>query len=149
MDEKGMKNRLEAVFPARSENEGLARSVAAAFAAQADPTIEELTEIRTAVSEAVSNAVIHAYPEEDGDVILRLELRDDGVLVIVIEDQGVGIDDVAQAREPLYTTGNSDERSGMGFTVMESFMDRVEVVSGPGEGTKVTMIKRLDLSYGY
>lgn len=149
MDEKGMKNRLEAVFPARSENEGLARSVAAAFAAQVDPTIEELTEIRTAVSEAVSNAVIHAYPEEDGDVILRLELRDDGVLVIVIEDQGVGIDDVAQAREPLYTTGNSDERSGMGFTVMESFMDRVEVVSGPGEGTKVTMIKRLDLSYGY
>ena len=84
MDEKGMKNRLEAVFPARSENEGLARSVAAAFAAQADPTIEELTEIRTAVSEAVSNAVIHAYPEEDGDVILRLELRDDGVLVPLV-----------------------------------------------------------------
>ena len=147
MDEKRLKNRMETVFPARSENEGLARAVAAAFAAQADPTVEELTEIRTAVSEAVSNAVIHAYPGGEGDVSLELRLYEDGTLVIAVEDRGVGIDDVTQAREPLYTTGTDGERSGMGFTVMESFTDRLEVTSQPGKGTRVTMMKRLDLSY--
>ena len=149
MEEKRLRNRLETNFPARSENEALARSVAAAFAAQADPTIEELTEIRTAVSEAVSNAVIHAYPEREGDVNFELRLYEDGTLVIAVEDQGVGIPDVAQAREPLYTTGTDGERSGMGFTVMESFTDRLEVRSEPGKGTRVLMVKRLDVSYGH
>ena len=149
MEEKRLKNRLETTFPAKSENEALARSVAAAFAAQEDPTIEELTEIRTAVSEAVSNAVIHAYPEGEGDVNLELRLYEDGTLVIAVEDQGVGIPDVAQAREPLYTTGTDGERSGMGFTVMESFTDRLEVHSEPGKGTRVLMVKRLDVSYGH
>ena len=148
MDENAVKNRLETVFPASSENESLARAVAAAFAAQADPTIEELTEIRTAVSEAVSNAVIHAYPEGEGEVLLKLCLYDDGVLTMTVEDHGVGIQDVALASEPLYTTGSMEERSGMGFTVMESFTDRLEVVSAPGKGTRITMMKRLDLSYG-
>ena len=147
MDEKRLKNRLETVFPARSENEGLARAIAAAFAAQADPTIEELTEIRTAISEAVSNAVIHAYPQGDGSVNMELCLYEDGIIVISVEDRGVGIEDVTRAREPLYTTGTDGERSGMGFTVMESFMDRLEVISEPGKGTRVTMVKRLDLSY--
>ena len=149
MEEKRLKNRLETTFPAKSENEALARSVAAAFAAQEDPTIEELTEIRTAVSEAVSNAVIHAYPEGEGDVNLELRLYEDGTLVIAVEDQGVGIPDVAQAREPLYTTGTVGERSGMGFTVMESFTDRLEVRSELGKGTRVLMVKRLDVSYGH
>lgn len=149
MEEKRLRNRLETTFPARSENEALARSVAAAFAAQADPTIEELTEIRTAVSEAVSNAVIHAYPGDEGDVNMELRLYEDGTLVISVEDQGVGILDVAQAREPLYTTGTDGERSGMGFTVMESFTDRLEVHSEPEKGTRVLMVKRLDVSYGH
>ena len=149
MEEKRLRNRLETTFPAKSENEALARSVAAAFAAQTDPTIEELTEIRTAVSEAVSNAVIHAYPEGEGDVNFELCLYEDGTLVIAVEDQGVGIPDVAQAREPLYTTGTDGERSGMGFTVMESFTDRLEVRSELGKGTRVLMVKRLDVSYGH
>ena len=139
-----LKNRMTAAFPAVSENEGLARAVAAAFAAQADPTVEELTEIRTAVSEAVSNAVIHGYPQGGGEVVMELSLYSGGVLVIAVEDHGVGIEDVARAREPLFTTDRDGERSGMGFTVMESFTDRLEVVSRPGEGTRVTMTKRLD-----
>ena len=143
-EEKRLQNRLKTVFPATSENEGLARAVAAAFAAQADPTVEELTEIRTAVSEAVSNAVIHGYPEGDGEVMMELALYSDGSLTISVEDHGVGIADVEQAKEPLFTTGGDSERSGMGFTVMESFTDRLEVVSAPGQGTRVTMTKRLD-----
>jgi len=143
-EEKRLRNQLTTVFPAISENEGLARAVAAAFAAQADPTVEELTEIRTAVSEAVSNAVIHGYPHGDGDVVMELALYDDGRLTICVEDHGVGIADVEQAREPLFTTGKESERSGMGFTVMESFTDRLEVTSQPGQGTRVTMTKWLD-----
>ena len=147
MCEKRIKNQMTVEFPAISENEALARSVAAAFAAQADPTMEELTEIRTAVSEAVSNAVIHGYPEGVGQVIMELSIYEDGVFRIVVEDRGVGIADVTRAREPLFTTGRDGERSGMGFTVMESFTDRLDVQSEPGKGTRVTMIKRLDLSY--
>jgi len=153
MDEKRMRNRLETVFPAISENEGLARAVSAAFTAQFDPTMEELTEIRTAVSEAVSNAVIHGYPaeleinEEEKTIRMTLALYDDGMLKITVEDHGIGIEDVELAREPLFTTGKEGERSGMGFTVMESFMDRLDVSSEPGKGTRVTMRKRLDLSY--
>ncbi|MBQ8590155.1 MAG: anti-sigma F factor [Firmicutes bacterium] len=146
-DEVRWKNQLTAEFPAIPENEALARSLSAAFAAQADPTVEELTEIRTAVSEAVSNAVIHGYPQGNGQVRLELYLGEDGQLTIIVEDHGVGIEDVSLAREPLFTTGKDGERSGMGFTVMESFTDRLDVISELGKGTRVTMTKRLDLSY--
>ena len=134
----------------RSENEALARTMAAAFAAQLDPTMEELTEIKTAISEAVSNAIIHGY-KKDIHGIIRLELSFDqsGKLIMVVEDQGVGIVDIEKAMEPLFTTGNSEERSGMGFTVMESFMDKVLVESKLGEGTRVTLIKMLDRAYGF
>ncbi|MDD2215635.1 MAG: anti-sigma F factor [Eubacteriales bacterium] len=134
----------------RSENEALARTMAAAFAAQLDPTVEELTEIKTAISEAVSNAIIHGY-KKDKNGIIRLELSFDqsGKLIMLVEDQGVGIEDIEKAMEPLFTTGNSEERSGMGFTVMESFMDKVLVESKLGEGTRVTLIKMLDRAYGF
>lgn len=146
MEEKDRKNRIRFEFEARSQNESLARSVAAAYVLPLDPTVEEVTEIKTAVSEAVSNAIIHAYPgkEETGIVILEAELRGERDVMFVIRDQGVGIADVSQARAPLFTTGAPEERSGMGFTVMESFMDKIEVRSEPGNGTEVTLIKRLD-----
>jgi len=134
----------------QSENEALARTVAAAFAAQLDPTVEELTEIKTAVSEAVSNAIIHAYGEgQKGPVIMEMSAVDSGKIIMVVEDRGIGIEDIERAREPLFTTGNSEERSGMGFTVMESFMDKVIVESAPGEGTRVTLIKVLDRINGF
>lgn len=146
MEEKDRKNRIRFEFEARSQNESLARSVAAAYVLPLDPTVEEVTEIKTAVSEAVSNAIIHAYPgkEETGIVILEAELRGERDVMFVIRDKGVGIADVSQARAPLFTTGAPEDRSGMGFTVMESFMDKIEVRSEPGNGTEVTLIKRLD-----
>ena len=138
-------NRMKLEFLNRSENESFARVAVAAFAAPLDPTVEELTEIKTAVSEAVSNAIIHAYSEEeDGWVTVECSIEGDGRVTIIVADTGTGIEDVALAREPLYTSRPGEERSGMGFTVMESFMDRVEVESAPGQGTKVTMIKNLD-----
>lgn len=138
-------NRMKLEFLNRSENEGFARVAVAAFAAPLDPTVEELTEMKTAVSEAVSNAIIHAYGEdEDGWVTVECMIEDDGRVTIIVSDTGIGIEDVTLAREPLFTTKPDEERSGMGFTVMESFMDRVEVESAPGQGTKVTMIKNLD-----
>ncbi|MCQ4638098.1 anti-sigma F factor [Anaerovorax odorimutans] len=136
-------------FAALAENEAFARSAAAAFVACMDPTIEELTEIKTGVSEAVSNSIIHGYKENpNGTVELECQIREGGKIVIIVRDQGVGIEDVNKAREPMFTTGKTEERSGMGFTVMESFMDRLEVESRAGEGTTVTMIKQLDLSDG-
>ena len=133
-------------FLNRSENESFARVAVAAFASPLDPTVEELTEIKTAVSEAVSNAVIHAYPDgEEGMVTVECAIDEDRRVTIVVSDNGVGIEDVEKAREPLFTTKPGEERSGMGFTVMESFMDRLEVESKPGAGTKVTMIKNLDI----
>jgi stage II sporulation protein AB (anti-sigma F factor) len=132
-------------FLNRSENESFARVAVAAFVTPLDPTVEELTEIKTAVSEAVSNAVIHAYPDGgDGMVTLECATGGDRKVAIAVSDSGVGIGDVARAREPLYTSKPGAERSGMGFTVMESFMDRLEVESEPGVGTKVTMVKNLD-----
>jgi stage II sporulation protein AB (anti-sigma F factor) len=132
-------------FSSRSENESFARIAVAAFAAPLDPTVEELTEMKTAVSEAVSNAIIHAYKEsEDGMVTLECIIEDGRRVIIIVSDNGIGIEDVAQAREPLYTSSPGEERSGMGFTVMESFMDKLEVESTPGEGTRITMIKNLD-----
>ncbi len=138
-------NRMKLEFLNRSENESFARVAVAAFAAPLDPTVEELTEIKTAVSEAVSNAIIHAYGEdEDGWVTVECTIEEDGRVTITVTDTGIGIEDIAMAREPLYTSRPGEERSGMGFTVMESFMDKVEVESAAGLGTKVTMIKNLD-----
>ena len=129
-------------FPSKSTNEAFARSAVACFASQLDPTIEELGDIKTAVSEAVTNAIVHAYPDELGLVTLRCRILKGHILDIVVKDKGVGIDDVEQARRPMFTTGGA-ERSGMGFTIMESFMDHLTVRSVPGRGTTVTMKKRL------
>ncbi len=129
-------------FPSKSANEGFARSAVACFAAQMDPTLEELGDIRTAVSEAVTNAIVHAYPDELGIITLRCRILKDNVLDIVIKDRGVGIADVEKARQPMFTTGGSD-RSGMGFTIMESFMTRLIITSEPGKGTTVHMRRKL------
>ncbi len=129
-------------FPSRSANEAFARSAVACFAAQLDPTLEELGDIRTAVSEAVTNCIVHAYPEGLGNIILRCRILKDNVLDVVIKDHGVGIPDIEQARRPMFTTGGS-ERSGMGFTIMESFMTTFSVNSTPGKGTTVHMRRKL------
>ena len=135
-------NYIKLEFPSRSCNESLARSVAGVFAAQLDPPMEELGDIKTAVSEAVTNCVVHAYPDSLGKILLRCRILDGDRLEIVVRDWGRGIEDVAKARTPLYTTGG-EERSGMGFTIMESFMDRLNVRSRPGEGTTVVMTRTL------
>ncbi len=129
-------------FPSRSSNEAFARSAVACFAAQMDPNLEELGDIRTAVSEAVTNCIVHAYPEKLGIITLRCRILKDNVLDIVVKDKGIGISDVEQARRPAYTTGGND-RSGMGFTIMESFMTSLEIQSAPGKGTTVHMRRRL------
>ncbi len=129
-------------FPSRSANEAFARSAVACFAAQLDPTLEELGDIRTAVSEAVTNCIVHAYPENLGVITLRCRILKDNVLDIVVKDQGVGISDIEQARRPMFTTGGTD-RSGMGFTIMESFMTSFEIKSEPGKGTTVHMRRKI------
>ena len=135
-------NYIKLDFPSRSSNEGFARTAAAAFAAQLDPTLEELGDIKTAVSEAVTNCIVHAYPDALGRVHMRLRILPGGVLEILIRDWGKGIADVEKAMEPLYTTGG-EERSGMGFTIMASFMDKLKVRSSPGKGTAVVMRRTL------
>lgn len=144
-----MDNMMRMEFSALAENEAFARAAAAAFVMPLDPTVEELTEIKTAVSEAVSNSIIHGYgtPGEaaESTVFMECVMKKGGKLIIKITDQGVGIADVEKAREPLYTTGNGEERSGMGFTVMESFMDKLNVMSEKGKGTTVIMTKYLDI----
>ncbi len=129
-------------FPSRSTNEAFARSAVACFAAQMDPTLEELGDIRTAVSEAVTNCIVHGYPEKIGIITLRCRILKDNVLDIVVKDQGVGISDIEQARKPMFTTGGN-ERSGMGFTIMESFMTTFDVKSQQGKGTVVHMRRRI------
>ena len=129
-------------FPSHSGNEAFARSVTAAFAAQMDPTLEELGDIKTAVSEAVTNAIVHAYPDRIGPVSLRLRQVDERTLEITVKDAGCGIEDVAQASRPMFTTGGAD-RSGMGITIMESFMNTLQIRSKPGKGTTVRMRKRI------
>ena len=129
-------------FPSKSYNEAFARSAVACFAAQMDPTMEELGDIRTAVSEAVTNCIVHAYPEALGLITLRCRILKDNTLDVVIKDKGVGIQDLEQARRPMYTTGGPD-RSGMGFTIMESFMTSFEVTSQPGKGTVVHMRRKI------
>ena len=129
-------------FPSKSSNEAFARSAVACFAAQLDPTLEELGDIRTAVSEAVTNCIVHAYPDKLGNITLRCRILKDNVLDIVIKDRGVGIADIEQAKRPSFTTGGSD-RSGMGFTIMESFMTTFDLTSEQGKGTTVHMRRKL------
>ena len=129
-------------FPSKSANEAFARSAVSCFAAQMDPTMEELGDIRTAVSEAVTNCIVHAYPNELGVITLRCRILKDHVLDIVVKDKGVGIGDLEQARQPMFTTGGMD-RSGMGFTIMESFMTSLHVTSEQGKGTTVHMRRKL------
>lgn len=135
-------NYMTLEFPSKSCNEAFARAAVACFAAQLDPTVEELGDIRTAVSEAVTNAIVHAYPNELGTVTLRCRILKGQVLDIVVKDRGVGIPDIEQAMRPMYTTGGSD-RSGMGFTIMESFMSNLRITSEPGKGTTVHMRRKL------
>ncbi len=135
-------NYIKIEFPSRSSNESFARSAVSAFAAQLDPTLDELGDIKTAVSEAVTNAIVHAYPDQLGIVQLRARIFDGEFLEICIKDKGCGIEDIKKAMQPLYTTGG-EERSGMGFTIMDSFMDRMRVRSHPGKGTTVVMTKRI------
>lgn len=155
MENKITENSMTMEFDAKSQNEGLARVAVAAFLAEIDPTIEEINDIKTAVSEAVTNSIIHGYNEGPGKVILSCRLlnkiyaktdntySEDSVIKIEIKDNGVGIEDIDRAREPLFTTKPELERSGMGFMFMEMFMDKVEVKSQPGEGTSVTMEKKI------
>lgn len=129
-------------FPSKSSNEAFARSAVACFAAQMDPTLEELGDIRTAVSEAVTNCIVHAYPNELGIITLRCRILKDNILDIVVKDKGIGIADIEQAKRPMFTTGGAD-RSGMGFTIMESFMTSFELTSQQGKGTTVHMRRKL------
>ena len=137
-------NRFTVKFPSKSTNEGFARTAAAAFISQLDPTLDELGDVRTAVSEAVTNAIVHGYREGIGDITMTVRLLEPDTVEITVSDKGCGIPDIPQAREPMFTTGGA-ERSGMGFTIMESFMDSLRVRSVPGKGTSVTMRKRLGL----
>ena len=142
-----IENQVSLEFPSRSANEGFARAAAACFAAQLDPTLEEVNDVKTAVSEAVTNAIVHAYPDCLGKVVVKLRIKEERTLEIVVRDWGVGIADVDQARTPLFTTG-SEDRSGMGFTIMESFMDTLKVRSAPGRGTSVTMARKISRRAG-
>ena len=135
-------NYIAIEFPSRSVNEGLARAAVAAFAAQLDPTLDELGDIKTAVSEAVTNCIVHAYPDRIGPIIVKARILPENVLDLVIKDRGCGIEDVEQARKPMFTTGG-EERSGMGITIMESFMTEFKLTSTPGKGTTVHMKRRI------
>ena len=137
-----IENYVTLEFLSRSSNEGFARVAAAGFAAQLDPTLDELGGIKTAVSEAVTNAIVHGYPDQLGRIAVKLKMLPNNTLEITVRDWGRGIADIQQARQPLFTTGG-EERSGMGFTIMESFMDKLTVKSTPGRGTTVTMRKRV------
>ena len=140
-------NSVKLEFASRSANEGFARAAAAAFISQLDPTLDELGDIKTAVSEAVTNCIVHAYPNSIGTITMRLKLFDDNSVEISIRDKGVGIPDISLALSPMFTTGG-EERSGMGFTIMDSFMDNLRVRSNPGRGTTVTMRRRISVRAG-
>ncbi len=134
-------NYMVTVLKSTPSNEALSRVLVASFASQVDPTLEEIADIKTAVSEAVTNSIVHGYDGKDGDIKISCRMHGK-ILMIEIEDYGCGIEDIEQARQPLFTTNTDGERTGMGFTVMELFMDKVEVYSTPDKGTKVLMIKR-------
>ena len=135
-------NYMQLEFPSRSSNEAFARSAVACFAAQLDPTLDELGDIKTAVSEAVTNCIVHAYPDNIGPIVLKARILPDHVLDIVVKDRGRGIEDVEQARKPMFTTGGED-RSGMGITIMESFMTDFKLSSAPNKGTTVHMKRKI------
>ena len=137
-------NSTKIQFDSLSVNEAFARGAAAAFLARYDPTVPQLADIKTAVSEAVTNCIVHAYPDRVGPVVLTLAVYPGRLVRITVADKGIGIPDIPKAMEPLFTTGNPEERSGLGFAVMQSFMDKVTVHSVPGRGTRVTLTKRLD-----
>ena len=137
-----MKNHMKLEFLSVSENEPFARNTIAAFCLSLNPTLDELSDIKTAVSEAVTNAIVHGYPDQLGKIAVKLKLLPNNTLEITVRDWGAGIEDIQQARQPLFTTGG-EERSGMGFTIMESFMDKLTIKSVPGRGTTVTMRKRI------
>ncbi len=136
-------NSLKACFPSLSVNESAARAVVAAFSAQADPTTTELADIKCAVSEAVTNSIVHGYPDSIGNIYISVQILEDRLIRIEIKDKGRGIEDIAKARTPLFTTSPESERSGMGFTVMESFTDKMKVRSKLGKGTTITLFKQL------
>ena len=140
-------NQATVQFWSRSANEGFARTAAACFAAQLDPTLDEINDLKTAVSEAVTNAIVHAYPDTLGKVTMVMKLFEDNTVEITVKDRGVGIVDLEQARTPLYTTGGA-ERAGMGFTIMESFTDGMKVRSAPGKGTTVVLSKKISCRLG-
>ncbi len=135
-------NQIQLTFPSKSINEGFARAAIACFAAQLDPTMDELGDIKTAVSEAVTNCIVHAYPDALGEITIKARILPDNVLDIVVKDRGRGIEDIEAARKPMFTTGGV-ERSGMGFTIMESFMHELKVTSQVGKGTTVHMKRRI------
>lgn len=137
-------NEMKINLPSRSANEGFARAAVAAFVAQLDPAVDELSDLRTAVSEAVTNCIVHAYPDTIGNIFIGVKLFENGRVQVKIRDRGCGIPNVQKAMEPLYTTGG-DDRSGLGFSVMESFTDRLRVSSREGRGTTVTMDKYIAL----
>ncbi len=137
-----LKNTMELILPGLSVNEGFARSVVGAFATQLNPTLEEIADIKTAVSEAVTNAIVHAYPKTMGRIHIVASLNDCEIK-IAVEDFGIGIADIIKARQPFFSTSKEDSRSGMGFTVMETFMDKVTVESKPGKGTLVELVKTI------
>ena len=138
-----MNNSMKIEFLSLSENESFARCVVSAFISQLNPTLEEIEDVKAAVSEAVTNIVVHAYGNDTGIVYISCELNDD-IATITVEDTGCGIEDISLARTPLYTASRDSERSGLGFTVMETFMDTLDVVSEKGMGTTVTMTKKID-----
>ena len=140
-------NEMQLSFDSRSANEAFARTAVAAFAAPLDPMMDELCDIRTAVSEAVTNCIVHAYPDTLGKITIRARLLEDHSLELTVRDCGRGIEDVEKAMTPLFTTGG-DDRSGMGFTIMDSFMDKLKVRSRPGAGTTVTMRKKISVRLG-
>ncbi len=137
-------NSMKIEFLSRSSNEGFARTVIACFVAQLDPTLEELGDIKTAVSEAVTNSIVHGYPDTLGRIMVRARLFDDNSIEITVRDWGCGIEDVSRALSPMFTTGG-DDRSGMGFTIMDSFMDKLRVRSKPGRGTTVVMRRSISV----
>lgn len=139
-----MLNQVKITFAGRSVNEGFARAALAAFLVQLDPTVPQLADMKTAVSEAVTNCIVHAYPDKIGPITMTAAIYEGGIVRITITDRGVGIPDIAKAMEPMFTTGDAEEHAGLGFAVMQSFMDKVKVSSTPGRGTRVTLTKRLD-----
>ena len=139
---KRVANEMRLIIPSRSANESFARAAVASFISQLDPTMEELSDVKTAVSEAVTNCIVHAYRESIGKIYIAARIYDDGRASIRVRDAGCGIEDVKQAMEPMFTTGGSD-RAGLGFAVMDSFMDKLKIRSAPGKGTTVTLEKTI------